>query len=125
MSYETPILTAGGASNQSVYEAVETARHPIGTSATMSDGRRFVYALQSRNRDRGWAACQDDGARLDGRRSCGQHGGGGRHRSTSPSAVRRPWLSISLRVVTSTCRTTRARGSFTASRLILRFRRHR
>ena len=44
MSYETPILTAGGASNQSVYEAVETARHPVGTSATMSDGRRFVYS---------------------------------------------------------------------------------
>ncbi len=44
MSYETPILTAGGASNQSVYTTVETARHPVGTSGTLLDGRRYVYS---------------------------------------------------------------------------------
>jgi len=44
MSYETPILTAGGASNQSIREAVTTPRHDVGTRAQTSDGRVFYYA---------------------------------------------------------------------------------
>ena len=39
-----PILTGGGASNQSIYEEVTTARHPIGTRAQTPDGRVFRYA---------------------------------------------------------------------------------
>ena len=39
----TPILVGGGPSNQSVYEVVTTARHPVGTRGVLSDGREFEY----------------------------------------------------------------------------------
>jgi len=44
MSYETPILTAGGASNQTIREAVTSPRHDVGTRGQTSDGRVFYYA---------------------------------------------------------------------------------
>ena len=47
MSYETPILTAGGASNQTIREAVTTPRHDVGTRAQTSDGRVFYYSRTS------------------------------------------------------------------------------
>ena len=44
MSDTNPILIAGGvASNQSVYEAVTTARHLPGTRGRLGDGREFEY----------------------------------------------------------------------------------
>ena len=44
MGYETPILTAGGASNQTIREAVTSPRHDVGTRGQTSDGRVFYYA---------------------------------------------------------------------------------
>lgn len=43
MSFTNPILLNGGPSSQSVYEAVTTARHPVGTRGTLDDGREFEY----------------------------------------------------------------------------------
>jgi len=44
MSYETPILTAGVPSAQSIYETVTDARHEVGTRGCLTDGRVFRYA---------------------------------------------------------------------------------
>ena len=43
MSYTNPILPTGGSSAQSVYTAVTTPLHPVGTRAKLSDGREFEY----------------------------------------------------------------------------------
>jgi len=47
MGYETPILTAGGASNQTIREAVTSPRHDVGTRGQTSDGRVFYYTRTS------------------------------------------------------------------------------
>jgi len=44
MSNSHPILTAGVASNQSIYEVTASPRHRVGTRAQTSDGRTFYYA---------------------------------------------------------------------------------
>lgn len=43
MGQEKPVLIGGNPANQSVYEAVTTARHPLGTRAWLNDGREFEY----------------------------------------------------------------------------------
>jgi hypothetical protein len=47
MSYTNPILTAGVASNQSIFETVTDARHPVGTRGCLSDGSVFHYSENS------------------------------------------------------------------------------
>lgn len=44
MSYTNPIITGGGASDQSIYQEVTVPRHPVGTRAQLPDGRVFYYA---------------------------------------------------------------------------------
>ena len=44
MSYSSPIITGGGPSNQSIYDVVTDARHPVGTRAQLPDGRVFYYS---------------------------------------------------------------------------------
>lgn len=43
MSYTNPILVGGGPSNQSIYEQVSTPRHFVGTTASLGDGREYIY----------------------------------------------------------------------------------
>lgn len=44
MSYQNPILTGGQASNQTIWEGVDEARHAVGTMAALEDGRCYAYA---------------------------------------------------------------------------------
>lgn len=43
MSFTNPILLTGGSSAQSVYSVATTPLHPVGTRATLGDGREFQY----------------------------------------------------------------------------------
>lgn len=43
MSFTNPILTAGVASNQSIFETTTDARHDVGTRGSLTDGRVYRY----------------------------------------------------------------------------------
>ena len=47
MSNTNPILTAGMASNQSIFETTTTARHPVGTRGCLVDGSVYHYSSNS------------------------------------------------------------------------------